>query len=105
MSSGEILVILIVALIVFGPKKLPMLAMHLGLLLRKMDQLKADATALWQQQLKELQLEENQRRAKEADERYKKNTSLDNDYEELNSSDINSLPYGRDSDHRGGQLD
>lgn len=72
MSGGELLVILIVALIVFGPKKLPMLATHLGLLIRKLHQLKTQATVLWQQQLNEFQLQENQRKANEADERYKK---------------------------------
>ncbi|WP_454781452.1 Sec-independent protein translocase subunit TatA/TatB [Legionella sp. WA2022007384] len=72
MSSGELLVIFIVALIVFGPKKLPMLATHLGLLVRSLNKLKAQATVLWQQQLNALQLEENQRKAKEADEQYKK---------------------------------
>ncbi|MCW8409173.1 twin-arginine translocase TatA/TatE family subunit [Legionella sp. PATHC035] len=75
MSSGELLVILIVALIVFGPKKLPMLATHLGLLLRKFNQLKVQAATLWQQQLHAVQLEENQRKAKEADEQYKKEQS------------------------------
>lgn len=72
MSSGELLVIFIVALIVFGPKKLPMLATHLGMLVRKLHQLKTQAYWLWQQQLKALQLQENQRQAKEADEQYKK---------------------------------
>ncbi|MCW8399038.1 twin-arginine translocase TatA/TatE family subunit [Legionella sp. PATHC038] len=75
MSSGELLVILVVALIVFGPKKLPMLATHLGLLLRKLNQLKAQAAALWQQQLNAVQLQENQRKAQEADEQYKKEQS------------------------------
>ncbi|CAM2904833.1 TatB protein (twin arginine translocation) [Legionella steigerwaltii] len=56
MSSNELLVILIVALIVFGPKKLPMLATHLGFLIRKLNQLKAQAALLWQQQLNEFQL-------------------------------------------------
>jgi sec-independent protein translocase protein TatB len=75
MSSGELLVIFIVALIVFGPKKLPMLATHLGLLVRALNRLKTQATVLWQQQLNALQLEENQRKAKEADEQYKKEQS------------------------------
>ncbi|HHF7375107.1 Sec-independent protein translocase subunit TatA/TatB [Legionella bozemanae] len=72
MSGGELLVIFIVALIVFGPKKLLMLATHLGLLIRKLNQLKAQAALIWQQQLNALQLQENQRKAKEADEQYKK---------------------------------
>lgn len=74
--SGEILIIFIVAFIVFGPKKLPMLATHLGLLLRKINQLKNQAAALWQQQLNELQLQENQLKAKEADKQYKKTELL-----------------------------
>ncbi|KTD01722.1 Sec-independent protein translocase subunit TatA/TatB [Fluoribacter gormanii] len=72
MSSGELLVIFIVAFIVFGPKKLPMLATHLGLLVKTFNQLKMQAAMLWQQQLNALQLQENQRKAKEADEQYKK---------------------------------
>ena len=75
MSGGELLVILIVAFIVFWPKKLPMLATHLGLLVRKVHQLKAQAVAVWQQQLDVLQLQENQGKAKEADEQYKKEQS------------------------------
>ncbi|AWN72788.1 twin-arginine translocase TatA/TatE family subunit [Legionella anisa] len=76
MSGGELLVIFIVALIVFGPKKLPMLATHLGLLVRKLNQFKAQAAMLWQQQLNALQLQENQRKAKEADEQYKKEEQI-----------------------------
>ncbi|MGC1183328.1 Sec-independent protein translocase subunit TatA/TatB [Legionella sp.] len=69
--SMELLLILIVALIVFGPTKLPMLASHLGLLLRKFNQLSTHAAAFWQQQLNEYQLQENQRKAEEADKKYK----------------------------------
>ena len=69
--SMELLLIFIVALIVFGPKKLPMLASHLGLLMRKLNHLKAQATAFWQQQLNEHQLQENERKAEEADKQYK----------------------------------
>ncbi|WP_058534118.1 Sec-independent protein translocase subunit TatA/TatB [Legionella saoudiensis] len=68
--SMELLVIFIVALIVFGPKKLPMLATHLGLLIRQLQQWKTQAHTVWQQQLNEYQLQENQRKAKEADKRY-----------------------------------
>ncbi|HHT0594402.1 TPA: Sec-independent protein translocase subunit TatA/TatB [Legionella anisa] len=76
MSGGELLVIFIITLIVFGPKKLPMLATHLGLLVRKLNQLKVQAAMLWQQQLNALQLQENQRKAKEADEQYKKEEQI-----------------------------
>lgn len=72
MNGSELLLIVVVALIVFGPSKLPMLASHLGILARKMIQLKMKTSLLWQQQLKEFQLQENLRKAKEADESYKK---------------------------------
>lgn len=62
----------LVALIVFGPKKLPMLATHIGLLLRQIQQWKTQAALFWQQQLNEYQLQENQRKAEEADKYYKK---------------------------------
>lgn len=69
--SMEILLIFIVALVVFGPTKLPMLASHLGLLVRKLQQLKIQADRFWQQQLNEYQLQENKRKAEEADQQYK----------------------------------
>lgn len=67
----ELLLILLVALIVFGPQKLPMLARHLGLLMRHLNQLKATTSIFWQQQLNECQLEENKHKAQEADNHYK----------------------------------
>lgn len=70
--SMELLVVFLVALIVFGPKKLPMLATHIGLLLRQIQQWKTQAALFWQQQLNEYQLQENQRKAEEADKYYKK---------------------------------
>lgn len=79
MSSGELLLIFIVALIVFGPSKLPMLATHLGQLMRKINQLKMQASSLWQQQLNEIQLQENNRKAEASDEQYKKLTAPEND--------------------------
>lgn len=70
MSSGELLLTLLVALIVFGPQKLPLLATHLGLLVRKCRQFSRYASHWWQQQLNELQLQENERKAAEADRDY-----------------------------------
>lgn len=70
MTSGEILLTSVVALLVFGPAKLPMLATHLGQLLKKLNQLKDVATQFWQQQQNELQLQENQRKAEAADVKY-----------------------------------
>jgi len=71
MSSGELLLTFVVALIVFGPSKLPMLATHLGLLMQKINRLREQAATFWQQQLNEHQLQENQRKAEQADEHYK----------------------------------
>jgi len=67
MSSGELVLIFIVALIVFGPKKLPMLAAHLGLLVHKFNQFRTHAALLWQRQLNEFQLQENKRKAEEVE--------------------------------------
>lgn len=69
MSSGELLVIAIVALLVFGPGKLPMLARHLGLLVRRFHGIRAQAQRFWQEQWQEQQLLENQRKAEEAEAR------------------------------------
>lgn len=71
MSSGELLLTVIVAFVVFGPSKLPMLAADLGLLIRKMNQIKVRAVAFWHQQLKASQLQENLRKAELGDELYK----------------------------------
>lgn len=70
MISAELLVIFVVAIIVFGPGKLPMLAEHLGKLFRQIHLLKQKTNALWQAQLNEQQLLENQRKASKADAGY-----------------------------------
>lgn len=70
MISGELLVILVVALIVFGPGKLPMLAEHLGKLFRQINLLKQKVNSFWQAQLNEQQLLENKRKAEKADASY-----------------------------------
>lgn len=75
MSSGELLLTLVVALVVFGPSKLPMLATHLGQLLRKINHIKTKASLLWEEQLKELQLQENKRKAEEVDKKYRSENS------------------------------
>ncbi|HDV5710949.1 TPA: twin-arginine translocase TatA/TatE family subunit [Legionella pneumophila] len=75
MSLGELLLIFIVALIVFGPSKLSMLATHLGMLVRKINQLKEHTSSFWQQQLNEIQLYENQRKAEKADQQYQQTDS------------------------------
>ncbi|WED42814.1 Sec-independent protein translocase subunit TatA/TatB [Legionella cardiaca] len=73
MSSGELLLTLLVALIVFGPNKLPMLAEHLGKLFRHVNYFKQQAIAFWQAQLNEQQLKENTRKAEKADALYHAN--------------------------------
>lgn len=67
MNTSELLLIFLVAIVVFGPNKLPMLASHLGKLVRSFTQLKQQATDFWQNQLNEQQLLENQRKAEKAD--------------------------------------
>ncbi|TAL60547.1 MAG: twin-arginine translocase TatA/TatE family subunit [Legionella sp.] len=76
MNSSEFLLILVVAVIVFGPNKLPMLARHLGLAMRKVNQFKNQAQLLWEQQLNELQLQDNLRKAEEADKHYLPNEQI-----------------------------
>lgn len=70
MSIGELLLTAGVAALVFSPKKIPMLATHIAIMIRKLNELKIDATALWEQQGRNLQLAENERKAKEADKTY-----------------------------------
>lgn len=67
MSSSELLLTFFVALIVFGPSKLPMLAEHLAKLLNQIDHFKKQATIFWQKQLDEHQLQENTRKAEQVD--------------------------------------
>ena len=70
MSVGELLLILIVALIVFGPKRLPMLAHHLGKWVSHLSHYKQKATVFWQQQQHEQTLQDNIKKAKDAETRY-----------------------------------
>lgn len=70
MSTGQLLLTLLIALLVFGPSKLPMLAQHLGQLIARLDNYKQQARSLWQEQLNAQQLQENMRKAHEADAGY-----------------------------------
>ncbi|MBA2651122.1 MAG: twin-arginine translocase TatA/TatE family subunit [Tatlockia sp.] len=67
MNSSELLLTFFVALIVFGPKKLPMLAEHLGKLFRQLDNIKKQAALFFQKQLDEQQLRENILKAEQAE--------------------------------------
>lgn len=76
MSLGELLLTLIVALAVFGPTKLPMLARHLGKLVAKFNYYKQQIETFWQQQIKEQQLQENIKKAQKADADYQTDEKL-----------------------------
>lgn len=76
MSVSELLVILIVTMVVFGPKKLPMAAHHLGKLVARFNYYKQQMATFWQQQLNEQQLRDNIKKAQEADDDYNKDIKL-----------------------------
>ena len=76
MSAGQLLLTLLVALLVFGPSKLPMLAQHLGRLMAQLDHYKQNVQTLWQKQLNEQQLQENSRKAHKADAIYQQNRKI-----------------------------
>lgn len=67
---SEILVILVVALLVFGPEKLPSLARTLGKLVRKVNSLRDEFQATLDKQILVDTLEENEHKAAQADKRY-----------------------------------
>lgn len=67
MSAGQLLLTLLIALLVFGPNKLPMLARHAGQLIARLERYKTQAATLWQSQLNTQQLQENSRKAQQAD--------------------------------------
>lgn len=70
MSSGELLLIFLVALVVFGPSKLPMLSYHLGKCMKKIEHYKQQFSVFWQSQINEHQLQENMKKAKKGDAHY-----------------------------------
>lgn len=72
MSFGEILLTLFVALLVFGPKHVPMVAHHVGKLCAYLSEYKERAAVFWQGALNEYQLQENTKKANEADFLYQK---------------------------------
>jgi sec-independent protein translocase protein TatB len=69
-SLSELLVIMLVTVLVFGPKKLPMLAYHLGVALRYLLNYKQLAVQAWQQLLSEQKLQENLEKAQRVDQSY-----------------------------------
>lgn len=70
MSLSELLLTAFVALIVFGPSKMPMLAKHLGIAMKHINQFKQQLSEFWQNQLNEAQLIENNHKAEKADDLY-----------------------------------
>lgn len=72
MNLSELLLILLVALLVFGPNKLSMVARHLGKLVRYVNHYRQKATLIWQEQVNIAQLQENSEKAKQADSVYQK---------------------------------
>ena len=77
MISAELFVIFLVACVVFGPTKLPMLARHLGLVFGQMirfrEQFFEQLKQFEQDQLSAQQLSDNQHKAEVADALYRKN--------------------------------
>jgi sec-independent protein translocase protein TatB len=72
MNSAELLVIFLVAVVVFGPRKLPLLAEHLGRLIRYLNHFKEEASTFWHAQLNQQQLRENTSKAEKADRAYQR---------------------------------
>lgn len=73
MSTGEILLTLLITVIVFKPSKWPMLAHHLAKGVRAIQRYKQHAQRFWQEQLDVYQFEENKKKAAAADRRYDAN--------------------------------
>lgn len=70
MSSAELLLVFLVALLVFGPNKLPLLARDLGLLAKKSRQWQRQLLLYWQQIQLQQQLADNSEKAAKADDLY-----------------------------------
>lgn len=67
MNLAELLLTLVIALIVFGPERLPSVARHLGKLFGYANRYKQRALQWWEEQKKELQLQENIKKAEQID--------------------------------------
>ena len=74
MSMAELLLTLMVAVCVFGPTKLPMLARHLARLLHHVQQYRQQWHVFCQQQIQQIQLEDNTKKAALVDRQYMQST-------------------------------
>lgn len=72
--SLELLLIICVALLVFDPKKLPMLAKHIGMLRKTLQHYHQKWQALQEQVAREATLHIREEQAREADKHYHKAT-------------------------------
>ncbi len=70
MSLGEVLLIFVVALLVLGPGKLPILMRHMVRLWKKLEDWRFQWNFFWQEQEKQQTLIENSSRAEIGDEQY-----------------------------------
>ena len=70
MSFGELLVILLVAVVAIGPKELPKIAHSIGKFVAKWRQVSTNIQAEINEELKQVQLTENITKAEAADELY-----------------------------------
>lgn len=71
MSAGELLLTAFIALLVFGPKQLPTLARQLGALMKRVNDYKQQFYAFLEAENQAHQLQDNMKKAAEADEKYK----------------------------------
>ncbi|WP_133129871.1 Sec-independent protein translocase subunit TatA/TatB [Legionella yabuuchiae] len=79
MSVAELFLIVVVALIAFGPSKLPMLAHHLAKLHKRFVRLQQQFAEFFQSQLNEHQLQENLKKADKADSEYQQASEKSSD--------------------------
>lgn len=71
MSTGELLLTLFIALLVLGPKQLPDVARQLGRLIKQGNEYRQQLFRFFEEQRLEHQLQDNMKKAAEADEKYK----------------------------------
>lgn len=70
MSTGELLLTSLIALLVFGPERLPTLARQLGTLVKRANHYKQQALLFLEKQKLDHELQENIKKANEADKKY-----------------------------------